>query len=173
MKRTWAVILTAALLASCRTSQPTTNPFLRTTVPPPATSPGLVVTPGTPYAQGISPPMVTSPAPPMVTTPAPVVTQPVPVAPVPVAPMNAAPVMPQGDKFNPPGGSYLFHQSSHEVPAARAVATEFATKTSGRVIVQACYAPPADRPATEMSPDGFIENPYVVKPRRIENPPAV
>ncbi len=168
MKRTWAVILSAALLASCRTSQPTTNPFLRTTVPPPATSPGLVVTPGTPYAQGISPPLVT--------TPAPVVTQPVPVTPVPVAPITAPPIMPQGDKFNPPGGSYLFHQSSHETPAARtqSVSTPLAVSAKpGRIVVQACYAPPEDRPETVMSPDGFIENPFVVKRRKIENPQAV
>jgi hypothetical protein len=176
MKRTWAVIVSAALLASCRTSQPTTNPFLRTTVPPPATSPGLVVTPGTPYAQGIAPPMVTSPAPPVVTTPAPVVTQPVPVAPAPVAPMSAQPVMPQGDRFNPPGGSYLFHQSSHKPPAARTRAESAPLAEAakpGRVVVQACYAPPSDKPETVMSPDGFIENPFVVKRRKAESPQAV
>ncbi len=177
MKRAWAVILTVATLAGCRTAQPT-NPFLRTTVPPPATTPGVVVTPGTPYAQGISPPMVTTPAP-AFTTPPPVTTQPVPVTPAPVAPVAPItappPVVPQGDRFNPPGGSYLYHQSSHESPAAKVKAS--ATKLtrnihSDRVVVQACYAPPVDRPNTEMSPDGFIENPYVVRPRKVQNPQA-
>ncbi len=107
MKRVWAIMFFAALLAGCRSSQPTTNPFMQTTVPPPGTS-GVVVTPGQPYAAGITPPMVTQPAPP-------VVTQPVPVTPAP-APMAAPPppVTPQGDRFNPPGGSYLYHQSSNQ-----------------------------------------------------------
>src|SRR5258707_542169 len=53
MKRPWAVIFTAAVLVGCRSSQPATNPFLRTTVPPPATGQGVVVSPGVPYSPGI------------------------------------------------------------------------------------------------------------------------
>ena len=111
MKWIWAVALGAVVMTGCRTAEPTTNPFLRTTVPPPGTGQGVVVTPGEPYAQGITPPVVTSPAPPPVTT------QPVPVTPGPAAPPPMVapppPVTPQGERFHPPGGSYLYHQSSN------------------------------------------------------------
>jgi len=178
MIRAWAVIFAIVVLAGCRTSEPT-NPFLRTTVPPPATTPGVVVTPGTPYAQGISPPMVTTPAPSTVTAPPPVTTQAVPVNPAPVAPAPVTappPVVPQGDRFNPPGGSYMYHQSTHESPAAKAQkdAIQLASATkSDRIVVQACYAPPDEQLPTVMSADGFIENPYVVRRRKIQNPNAI
>ncbi len=171
MKRLWAVLLTAALLAGCRSSQPTTNPFMRTTVAPPATTSGVIVTPGQPMAQGISPPMITSPAPPPVTV-TPMTQQPM----APVMPVAApVPVTPNGSKFHPPGGDYLFHQSSHEPPAANAQedgvqlaapaqpqlgAADRATQQY--TVVQACYAPPSAGPLpAPMQADGTVINPYV------------
>ncbi len=107
MKRSWEVILAAAMLAGCRSSQPATNPFLRTTVPPPGTGQGMMVMPGELAA---TPPVVTTPIPP-----------PVPVTPVPgqPAPLIAPPpVTPEQEEFHPPGGSYLYHQSSNDHPGA-------------------------------------------------------
>jgi hypothetical protein len=185
MKRYWAVILTAATLASCRSNQPAANPFMRTTVPPPSTT-GVMVTPGQPYAQGISPPLVTQPAP-VITTPAPVTTQPVPVVPgpPPAAPMAAPPsVMPQGDQFRYPGGSYIFHQSSNDPPPAvpdvgevrLASATEPISNKEEPVsqppkddaVAQATYVEPARVYVSgPMSQAPIIENPYVTA----KNPP--
>jgi len=107
MKLPPAALLAALLLAGCRTAQPTANPFLRTTVAPPATGQGAVVVPGEPYAA--SAPVVTTPA-------APAATAPPIVAPAPGAaqPLIAPPVGPQRDKYSPPGGSYIFHQSSND-----------------------------------------------------------
>lgn len=102
MKRRWAVILTATALAGCRSSQPATNPFLQTTVPPPATGAPVVV-PGEQFSPGVVPQPAVAPVP-QVITPA------VPVAPPPPV------VMPPKDKFNPPGGSFLYNQSSLERP---------------------------------------------------------
>lgn len=98
MKRLWAVLLTALALVGCRSSQPATNPFLRTTVPPPATAPA-VVTPGEPFTPGVVP----QAAPPVVAPAVPVM--PAPAAPPPV-------VVPPKDKFSPPGGSFQYNQSS-------------------------------------------------------------
>jgi hypothetical protein len=112
MKRSWAVILTAATLAGCRSSQPATNPFLRTTVPPPGTGQGMMVMPGEPAAV---PPVVTTPGVPPAVSPA------VPVTPVPgqPAPLIAPPPLtPKQEEFHPPGGSYLYHQSSNDRPGA-------------------------------------------------------
>jgi hypothetical protein len=101
MKRPWAVLLIASVLAGCRPAQPATNPFLRTTVPPPGT--GAVAVPGEPYyppAQAVPggpPPGVAAPAVPA-TAPA--------VAPPPVA----AP--PSDNRYAPPGGSFQYNQSS-------------------------------------------------------------
>jgi hypothetical protein len=180
MKRYWAVLLSAATLCGCRNAQPT-NPFLRTTVPPPATS-GVVVTPGTPYAQGISPPMVTTPAPAI--TPAPVTTQPVPVTPAPVAPAapmtTPPPVSAQGDQFKYPGGSYLFHQSSNE-PTPRVLETDDAGPVTVVVakppiddgVVQATYVEPGPvKIRSSMQPAEIIENPYVKKKATPPNTPA-
>jgi len=132
-----------------------------------------MVTPGQPYAQGISPPLVTQPAP-VITTPAPVTTQPVPVmpGPPPAAPMAAPPsVAPQGDQFRYPGGSYIFHQSSNDPPpaapdlggvqlaTANLPATE-APNNSG--VAQATYVEPSRvHISTSMSQAPIIENPYV------------
>ncbi len=181
MKRYWAVLLTAATLASCRSNQPATNPFMRTTVPPPGTT-GVMVTPGTPYAQGISPPLVTQPAP-VITTPAPVTTQPVPVmpGPPPAAPMAAPPsVAPQGDQFRYPGGSYIFHQSSNDPPPAApdvgrvqlASANLPLTESVDRSgLTQATYVEPAPiRVSGPMSQAPIIENPYVTA--KNASPPA-
>jgi len=181
MKRYWAVILTAATLASCRSNQPATNPFMRTTVPPPGTT-GVMVTPGTPYAQGISPPLVTQPAP-VITTPAPVTTQPVPVmpGPPPAAPMAAPPsVAPQGDQFRYPGGSYIFHQSSNDPPpaapddsrvqlASATLPVSESLQNSGPT--QATYVEPARvHISSSMSQAPIIENPYVTA--KNASPPA-
>ena len=109
MKGSWAIIFAAMLLASCRSSQPTTNPFLRTTVAPPATGQAAVVVPTEPY----------STTPPIITTPPPPSTMPVTTVPVQGAPGTPAmtPAVPRGgDKISPPGGSYLFHQSKAEQP---------------------------------------------------------
>jgi hypothetical protein len=103
MKRFWAVILAAAALTGCRSSQPATNPFLRTTVPPPATGEGAVVVPGEPYGAA-PPPGVVAPAAPGA------------VAPAPVAP-------PALDLRHPPGGDYQYHQSSVGQPGAGKVDT--------------------------------------------------
>jgi hypothetical protein len=101
MKRPCAVLFAAAVLAGCRTAQPTTNPFMRTTVPPPATGQGTPVVPADPYAAPQAMPPAVSPA--------------VPVAP-PVAappPFAAPPVTaPPRDKYSPPGGSFQYNQSS-------------------------------------------------------------
>jgi hypothetical protein len=101
MKRPCAVLFAAAVLAGCRTAQPTTNPFMRTTVPPPATGQGAPVIPADPYAAPQAMPPAVSPA--------------VPVAP-PVAappPFAAPPVTaPPRDKYSPPGGSFQYNQSS-------------------------------------------------------------
>ena len=107
MKQPWAVILTALMLAGCRSSQPTTNPFMRTTVPPPGTQ-GMMVMPGEPYPAGTVPPVVTAPGAPAV----------VPVTPMPAQPAPVAAPPPKQEKFQPPGGSYLYHQSSNESPRA-------------------------------------------------------
>jgi hypothetical protein len=107
MKRRWVIIFTASLLAGCRSSQPATNPFFRTTVPPPATAQGMMVMPGEPNPAAAAPPVVT--APPAVSPPVPVTPAPAQPAPLISPPPPLGP--PQGDKFNPPGGSYLYHQS--------------------------------------------------------------
>src|SRR5262245_42042816 len=112
MKRLWIAILSALLLLGCRSSQPTTNPFMRTTVPPPGTQ-GMMVMPGEAYPAGTAPPVVT---PGVAAAPSPTTT--VPVTPVPVQPA-AVPVAPppppqKGQRFQPPGGDYLYHQSSNQ-----------------------------------------------------------
>ena len=73
----------------------------------PATTQGMMVMPGEPSPAAAAPPVVTTP---------PAVSPPVPVTPVPAQPaplISPPPPLgpPQGDKFNPPGGSYLYHQS--------------------------------------------------------------
>ena len=100
MKRPWAVILTATALVGCRSSQPATNPFLQTTVPPPATG-APVVLPGEQFSPGVVPQPAVAPVPQYIP-------QAVPVAPPP--PM----VAPPKDKFSPPGGSFQYNQSSLE-----------------------------------------------------------
>lgn len=102
MKRAWVIPLLLCASFGCRNSQPATNPFLRTTVAPPATGDGAVVLPAEPYAPGAAPPAAVATPPPGA----------VPVTPAPAA---AVPVVPPRDpKYSPPGGSYLFHQSSLE-----------------------------------------------------------
>jgi hypothetical protein len=98
MKRPWAVILTATALVGCRSSQPATNPFLQTTVPPPATG-APVVLPGEQFSPGVVPQPAVAPVP-----------QYIPPA-VPVAPPPPV-VAPPKDKFSPPGGSFQYNQSS-------------------------------------------------------------
>lgn len=77
MKRSWTVLVALAVAAlGCRSSQPATNPFLRTTVPPPATGAGAVVVPGEQYYPAGAAPLTTAPpaittAPPPITTTAP------------------------------------------------------------------------------------------------------
>ncbi len=103
MKRPWAILLSSAVLMGCRGSQPATNPFLRTTVPPPATGQAAVVTPGEPYY----PPSTPQTLPQATVAPAPV-----PVGPPVVAPQAPPPmVIPPKDKYSPPGGSFLYNQS--------------------------------------------------------------
>jgi len=99
MKWPWAVILAASTLLGCRSAQQPTNPFLRTTVPPPGTGEAAVVVPGQPYYPG-----ATSPPSPQL-APAPV---------VPVVPVAAPPpvISPRDQKKTPPGGNYFYHQSS-------------------------------------------------------------
>lgn len=134
MKWLSALILTGILTMGCRSSQPATNPFLRTTVPPPATG-GAVVVQGEPYIppgapagapQVIAPTVPTTPpyAPPPYTpppmtpftpaAPPPGAVSPPIVAPPVVAPMPAGPPMvaPPKDKYSPPGGSFQYNQSS-------------------------------------------------------------
>ncbi len=101
MKWPPAVILAATMLVGCRSAQQPTNPFLRTTVPPPGTGEAAVVVPGDPYYPGTTP------------TPTP---QPQPITPVPAAPVAPVPaqpvVSPRDQKKPPPGGNYFYHQSS-------------------------------------------------------------
>ncbi len=117
MKRPLAVLIAAAVLVGCRSSQPATNPFMRTTVAPPATG-QTVITPGEPYYPGTTPPMATTP----VTPGAPVVVTPAtPAGPPMVAPPPVAPPMvipPTNNKYSPPGGSYQYNQSSNQRPKA-------------------------------------------------------
>lgn len=110
MKRPWAVIVAAAVLVGCRNSQPATNPFLRTTVSPPATG-AVVVAPGELYtpppvagAPVAGAPAVVTPAPPAQVIPAapPAVTQPPPAMP------------PRDPRYVPPGGTFQYHQSSND-----------------------------------------------------------
>lgn len=130
MKWLSALILTGILTMGCRSSQPATNPFLRTTVPPPATG-GAVVVQGEPYIppgapaaapQVFAPTVPTTPqpyTPPPMTpftpaAPPPGAVSPPIVAPPVVAPMPAGPPMvaPPKDKYSPPGGSFQYNQSS-------------------------------------------------------------
>jgi hypothetical protein len=101
MKRLWVGLFLLLALSGCRRSQQATNPFLRTTVPPPGTGAGAVVVPGDPYYPGATT------APPAVTT-TPVVA---PTAPPPTAAPQAV-VPPRELKRDPPGGDYFYHQSS-------------------------------------------------------------
>ncbi len=100
MQRSWAMVLAVIALAGCRSSQQPTNPFLRTTVPPPGTGDAAVVVPGDPYYPGGT--LTPSPAVPAVATP---------VAP---APVTAQPVAPPPRERNKsvPGGDLFYHQSS-------------------------------------------------------------
>ena len=98
MKRPWAWLLAAVVLSGCRSSQQPTNPFLRTTVPPPGTGEAAVVVPGDPYYPGATPAPGTAPA---VVAPTP--------APQPVVPAHDL-------KKAVPGGNYMYHQSSVERP---------------------------------------------------------
>jgi len=100
MKRAWAIPVLLFALLGCRNSQPATNPFLRTTVAPPGTGDGAVILPAEPYAPGAAPPGAVAAPPPGA---------------VPVGPAAVVPVVPPRDpKYSPPGGSYMFHQSSLE-----------------------------------------------------------
>lgn len=116
MKRPWVVVLTAVVALGCRSSQPTTNPFLRTTVPPPGTGQGAVVVPGEPYTPGAMPPAVApgaAAAPVVPIDPSAVPVTPPPAgAPVVAPPPTVPPV--KNNKYSPPGGSYLYNQSSKE-----------------------------------------------------------
>jgi hypothetical protein len=113
MTRLCAVIFIASALAGCRGSQPATNPFLRTTVPPPATGQGMMVMPGEAAPVVVTPGVPGAPS---------AVAPGVPVAPAQPAPLiGPPPVSPQKEEFKPPGGDYLFHQSSHQRPGADAV----------------------------------------------------
>ena len=118
MKRPWAVMIAAAFALGCRSSQPTTNPFLRTTVAPPATGQGAVVVPGEPYYPGTAPAVGSAPW----------LCRALPLRPPwrparlqPVAPPVAAPppaVTPLRDnKYSPPGGSFQYNQSKLDRPA--------------------------------------------------------
>ena len=138
MKRPWLAMLAVLAAIGCRNSQPSANPFLRTTVPPPATGQGAVVVPGEQYyGTGVPPTLqcAAQPAslhraaarlcrtaagvrrPPPVVTTQPGVAPAVPAAPpiVTPAPMVAPPpppvVIPPKDKFSPPGGSFQYNQS--------------------------------------------------------------
>lgn len=140
MKWLSALILTGLLTMGCRSSQPATNPFLRTTVPPPGTG-GAVVVQGEPYVPQGAPvagapmaaPQVIAPtvpaAPPYTPqpyTPAPMtpftpaapppgaVSPPIVAPPPAMAPVPAGPPMvaPPKDKYSPPGGSFQYNQSS-------------------------------------------------------------
>jgi hypothetical protein len=110
----WLAMALCAVIAlvGCRSSQPATNPFMRTTVAPPATTAPAVVMPGESFSPGVVPgPAVVAP-PPMATpgfTPAPVVAPPVVAPPV---------VAPPRDKYSPPGGSFQYNQSSNGRPPA-------------------------------------------------------
>ncbi|MBI3837391.1 MAG: hypothetical protein HY288_05600 [Planctomycetia bacterium] len=101
MKRPWAVMLIAIALVGCRPAQPATNPFLRTTVPPPGTGQGALAVPGEPYY----PPQAVPGTPPPAVAPA-----------VPLAPPVAAPppivAPPSDNRYAPPGGSFQYNQSS-------------------------------------------------------------
>lgn len=85
MKRSLALVCAAVALWGCRSSNQATNPFMRSTVPPPGTGQAM---PG--YPAGVQPPQVLPGTP--ATTP--------------------APVAPPTNQFAPPGGSFNYQQSS-------------------------------------------------------------
>jgi hypothetical protein len=120
MKRPCAVLCAAAVLAGCRTAQPTTNPFMRTTVPPPATGQGAPVVPADPYAAPQAMPPAVSPAVPV----APPVAAPPPFAPPPVT-------APPRDKYSPPGGSFQYNQSSIDRSKSGAERDQASVRTTG------------------------------------------
>ena len=90
MKRSLALLSAAMALAGCQPSGQSTDPFLRTTVPPPGTAADA-------YPGGAPPPQVFQGAP--AGTPAPAMT------PAPLTP-------PPNNRFGPPGGSFNYQQSS-------------------------------------------------------------
>jgi hypothetical protein len=130
MMRTCAVVVVAAALAGCRGSQQATNPFLRTTVPPPGTGEAAVVVPGEPYYPGAAP-----------AAPPPGAAATAPVAPVPAQPQPVIPP-PRDLRRAVPGGDYIYHQSS--VEGAKSVDPDDVDSNDG----------PADRPAGELAVDG-------------------
>jgi hypothetical protein len=93
MKRLCLLLMAAVATFGCRSSQQPTNPFLRTTVPPPGTGEAAVIVPGDPYNPAAQP-----------------------VAPPPAVPVQPAPqqVVTQVPDFKnaTPGGDYMYHQSS-------------------------------------------------------------
>jgi hypothetical protein len=144
MTRLWMAPVIAIALVGCRSSQPTANPFLRTTVAPPPTTVPPVVVSGEPFSPGVvSPPAVQ-------TAPAPVV----PVAPM--APPVVAPPMvaPPRDKYSPPGGSFQYNQSSLDrrasptQPSPVTVAAYREPATAARQIQATEARPIAPPPAT-------------------------
>lgn len=121
----WLAVALCAVIAlvGCRSSQPATNPFMRTTVAPPATAAPAVVVPGESFSPGVVPQPAVVPPPgaaaPMV-SPAPIVSPAPVVAPPVAAPVVAPPpaVAPPRDKYSPPGGSFQYNQSSTGRPPA-------------------------------------------------------
>jgi hypothetical protein len=145
MKGSWAVLVTAAALVGCRSSQPTANPFLRTTVAPPATGQGAVVSPGEPYYPGAAPQGM----PPVTAAPQGAV----PLGPPPVGPPVVTPpppVLPQRDKYSPPGGSYQYHQSSIDRSGG-----DKGQDGGGRAAKTQLTQGPAEASIDEAAPDGL------------------
>jgi len=153
MKGLSALILTALLATGCRSSQPATNPFMRTTVPPPGTGQAVVVqgepyvppVAGAPVAPSVPAPVMPAapaptftPAPPSTTfvpaTPPPAAVSPPIVAPPPVvAPPPAVPmVAPPKDKYAPPGGSFQYNQSSLGAGQGAATLASYPAPAAGR-----------------------------------------
>jgi len=149
MKWLSALILTALVATGCRSSQPATNPFMRTTVPPPGTGQAVVVQ-GEPYMPPVAgapsmpapvmpaaPAPTFTPAPPSTTfvpaTPPPAAVSPPIMAPPPVMAPPAAPmVAPPKDKYSPPGGSFQYNQSSLGAGQRAATLASYSAPAAGR-----------------------------------------
>ncbi len=136
MNRTFALLFVAAALAGCQANAPTSDPFLRTRVPPPGT--GAAVPPGGAYYPNASYPTSTPSGSGSFPSTTPSSTPAIPAS---------TPVVPPKDKFSPPGG---FNLQQSSVEPDKASPSDAPEQTS----------PPDQRPATTLA----IRRPATINP---------